>query len=82
MKIIEKWKTWFIISLVIVAAGLVSLLFRGLNFDIEFAGGTIIQIEMHQKLTDPSELSGIVKEISGDSRTTYSYRRTCGIFLV
>ena len=67
MKIIEKWKTWFIISLVIIAAGLVSLLFRGLNFDIEFAGGTIIQIEMHQKLTDPSELSGIVKEISGDS---------------
>ncbi|MBQ7059632.1 MAG: protein translocase subunit SecF [Firmicutes bacterium] len=67
MKIIEKRKIWFIISLVIIAAGLISLVFRGLNFDIEFAGGTIIQIEMHQKLADPSELSGIVKEISGDS---------------
>ncbi|MBQ1368860.1 MAG: protein translocase subunit SecF [Firmicutes bacterium] len=67
MKIIENRKIWFLISLVIIAAGLISLIFRGLNFDIEFAGGTIIQIDMHQKLNDPSELSDIVKEISGDS---------------
>ena len=67
MKIIENRKLWFLISLVIIAAGLISLIFRGLNFDIEFAGGTIIQIDMHQKLNDPSELSDIVKEISGDS---------------
>lgn len=67
MKIIENRKIWFLISLVIIAAGLISLIFRGLNFDIEFAGGTIIQIDMHQKLNNPSELSDIVKEISGDS---------------
>ena len=67
MKIIENRKIWFLISLVIIVAGLISLIFRGLNFDIEFAGGTIIQIDMHQKLNDPSELSDIVKEISGDS---------------
>ena len=36
MKVIENRKIWFIISLVIIVAGFVSLIFRGLNYDIEF----------------------------------------------
>ena len=46
MKVIENRKIWFIISLFIIVAGFISLIFRGLNYDIEFAGGTIIQIDM------------------------------------
>ncbi|MBO6158285.1 MAG: protein translocase subunit SecF [Firmicutes bacterium] len=67
MKIIENRRTYFIISAVVIAAGLISLIFRGLNFDIEFAGGTILQLEMHQKVEDHSRLEQIVKEVSGDT---------------
>lgn len=67
MKIIERTKVWFTISLVIIAAGLISFIFRGLNYDIEFAGGTMLQVDMHQTLEDNSRLEEIVKEISGDT---------------
>lgn len=67
MKVIERTKLWFSISLVIIIVGLVSFIFRGLNYDIEFAGGTMLQIDMHQSLEDNARLEEIVKEISGDT---------------
>lgn len=67
MKVIERTKIWFIISALVILAGALSLLIQGLNFDIEFAGGTIIQIDMHQKLESHDELTALVKDISGDS---------------
>lgn len=66
MKIIEKRKIWFIISGVIILAGIISMIFRGLNFDIEFAGGTLIQVELHQKLDDYTEIEKIAAAVSGD----------------
>lgn len=67
MKVIEKTKLWFTISLIIIAAGLISMVFRGLNYDIEFAGGTMLQIDMHQTLRDQSRVEEIAKEITGDT---------------
>lgn len=67
MKVIERTKLWFSISLAIIIVGLVSFIFRGLNYDIEFAGGTMLQIDMHQSLEDNARLEEIVKEISGDT---------------
>ena len=67
MKVIENRKIWFIISLVIIVAGFISLIFRGLNYDIEFAGGTIIQIDMHQELESHDDLTQLVKDITGDT---------------
>lgn len=67
MKVIERSKIWFTISLVIIAAGLISMVFRGLNYDIEFAGGTMLQIDMHQTLKDSSRLEEIAKEVTGDT---------------
>ena len=66
MKVIENRKYWFIISGVIILAGLISMIFRGLNFDIEFAGGTLIQVDLHQKLDDYSEIESIATTVSGD----------------
>lgn len=66
MKVIENRKYWFLISGVIILAGLISMIFRGLNFDIEFAGGTLIQVDLHQKLDDYSEIESIATTVSGD----------------
>ena len=66
MKVIENRKIWFIISGVIILAGIISMIFRGLNFDIEFAGGTLIQVELHQKLEDYSDIEKIASAVSGD----------------
>ena len=67
MKVIERTKLWLSISLVIILLGIISFIFRGLNYDIEFAGGTMLQIDMHQSLEENARLEEIVKEISGDS---------------
>ncbi|MDE3206392.1 MAG: protein translocase subunit SecF [Acidobacteriota bacterium] len=36
-----RWRRWFAISGVVILAGVVSLGFRGLNFSIDFKGGTV-----------------------------------------
>ena len=39
-----RWKTWFAISGVIILAGLVSFGVRGMNFSIDFKGGTVWEV--------------------------------------
>jgi preprotein translocase subunit SecF len=39
-----RWRRWFAISGVIIVIGLFSLGFRGLNFSIDFKGGTVWQV--------------------------------------
>lgn len=51
MKIIENKKIFFAISLIIIILGLSLAAFRGLNFGIDFTGGTVIQIEMDEYIS-------------------------------
>ena len=44
-KIIEKTKIWFSISLAIILVGVVLMATRGLNFGIDFKGGTKIVVD-------------------------------------
>lgn len=46
-----KRKIWYAISVVILVAGLLSLMFRGLNLGIDFTGGNILQLEFSQTVT-------------------------------
>lgn len=39
-----RWRRWFAISGIIILAGLVSLGVRGLNFSIDFRGGTVWEV--------------------------------------
>ena len=68
-------KIWFVISLLIIIPGLFSIATRGLNFGIDFTGGTIIDLKFSQpveisKVRDslkPFGLDGATIQLSGES---------------
>lgn len=68
LKIIEKTKIWFSISLIIILTGLAFIGFRGLNFGIDFKGGTKLVIEMGKEYNKP-EVDEIVKGYAEDAVT-------------
>lgn len=46
MRLIEKRNIFYIISLILVAVSLISLVTRGLNAGIDFKGGTVLQMSL------------------------------------
>ena len=67
-KVIEKTKIWFSISLAIILVGVVLMATRGLNFGIDFKGGTKIVVDFGDSF-DKVEADGIVKEYASDAVT-------------
>lgn len=65
-KIIERTKLWFTISIVIIAIGLGFLAFRGLNLGIDFAGGTIMQVDL-KKTVDTEEIKSMTAKYVNDA---------------
>ena len=49
-------KYYFIISIALILAGIIGLLVNGLNYDIQFKGGTIIEIEMENNDYDANKI--------------------------
>ncbi|MBQ7723912.1 MAG: protein translocase subunit SecF, partial [Selenomonadaceae bacterium] len=43
-----RGKMWFIISLLVIIPGLISMATRGFNFGIDFTGGTIMDLKFAQ----------------------------------
>lgn len=68
LKIIEKTKIWFSISLVIIIIGIGFLCFRGLNFGIDFKGGTEVSIQLNENI-NKEEVDSIVKAYASDAST-------------
>jgi len=72
MKIIENRKKYFILSLLIICIGFAAMLLNAnagkgaLNWDVEFTGGTSMEIDMGGEY-DGAELEGIIKEITGQT---------------
>lgn len=54
MRIIEKRKMFYIISLILIVPGIISLFAQGLNFGIDFKGGSIVSIKMDSAITAPA----------------------------
>lgn len=48
-KIIEKTRIWFSISIIIILIGFGFMMFKGLNYGIDFKGGTQITVQMNQQ---------------------------------
>ena len=62
IKIIEKSKIWFSISLLVIVIGLGFMVTKGLNFGIDFKGGTKLVIEFNKEFDKPA-VDEIVKSI-------------------
>jgi len=68
-------KIWFIISLIVIIPGLISMATRGFNFGIDFTGGTIMDLKFEQpveisKIRDalkPFGLDNSTIQLSGES---------------
>ena len=71
MKFIEYRKIWFGISGVFIILGMIFLAFNGLNLGIDFAGGTIININLH-KTFEVSEIREIIDSFDKAADITYS----------
>lgn len=74
LKIVEKSKIWFAISLIIIMIGLGCIAFKGLNFGIDFKGGTLVSIEMGKEVT--TDDTDKVKEILNKYTKSHQVRET------
>nr|WP_138206326.1 protein translocase subunit SecD [Haloimpatiens lingqiaonensis] len=68
-KFVERFKLWVSMSLLVVVIGFTIMGFKGLNFGIDFKGGTIVQIEMKQDF-EKAEIDKIIKKYSNEYQTT------------
>jgi len=76
LKVIEKTKIWIAISLTIIIIGLGFVAFKGLNFGIDFKGGSVITVDIGNKVTtqDLDTVRDVIgKYVKSDS---YSLRTT------
>jgi preprotein translocase subunit SecF len=62
LDLVGKRKRWFLISLLLMLPGVLSLIFYGLNLGIDFTGGTAWELEMSQPVTTAE-----VREVLGQS---------------
>jgi preprotein translocase SecF subunit len=51
IQIIKRRKTFYILSSLVIIAGLVMGMINGLNYGIDFTGGTLLQISLGQEVT-------------------------------
>ncbi len=71
LKIMERKKIWFSISLIIILIGMGFLCFRGLNFGIDFKGGTEVSIQLNENV-NKEDADVIVKNYASDATTNTS----------
>ena len=67
-KIIEKTKVWFALSIIVILVGAGFTVSKGLNFGIDFQGGTKMVVELGEGFNKP-EADEIVKALVPDAVT-------------
>ena len=71
LPLIKNTKIWFTISLILIIISLGALLFRGLNFGIDFVGGTIVTIDLH-KTFNTEDVRKITDKYDKNADITYA----------
>ncbi len=74
---INRWRYWFALSGTIIAVGLVALGVRGLNFSIDFKGGTVWEVPTTASVkTVTADLGKISSTLSQATITQLTNRQT------
>ena len=58
------YKTFNLISLSLIIVSLILLLFKGLNYGVDFKGGTLIEIRTDQNSSDISKIRDSLKQMN------------------
>ncbi len=66
MEIIKNKKIWFAISGIIMVLGLIFAILNGLNFGIDFTGGSLLEIDLHEELP-VTEIREITNQYDSDA---------------
>ena len=72
MKIVKYRKIYMAISIVVILIGFAAMIFNSVkgngafNYDIQFTGGTSIQVDLGTEVTD-DEVSQIVQDVTGEA---------------
>ncbi|MBZ4666161.1 protein translocase subunit SecF [Mahella sp.] len=66
MKIIERRWIWYSISIAIIVVGIAFMLIRGLNFGIDFRGGTLMEVNIG-KSYDVEDIRAMIKAHNVDA---------------
>jgi SecD/SecF fusion protein len=69
LKIIEKTKIWFAISIIIIAIGIGFIATKGLNYGIDFKGGTLITLDMNKEF-NKADVNTIIDKYAKDKYST------------
>lgn len=65
LKIIEKTKIWFSISLIIILIGMFTMATKGLEYGLDFKGGTVVEINVGKDF-NKSDIDNITKKYASD----------------
>lgn len=77
-KIIEKRKIWFTISLIVIAFGIFTMATKGLEYGLDFKGGTIVEINLGSNF-NKEDVDSIIKKYSKDFQSTKSDNKSITI---
>jgi preprotein translocase subunit SecF len=66
LRIIEKTKIWFTLSLAVILVGMIFLGIKGMNFGIDFTGGTVVTVNIGKDY-NMQELRGIAEKHASDA---------------
>lgn len=68
INVVGKRKIWYIISAAVLLAGLVSLLFQGMNMGIDFVGGNRLNLQFEQQVDIADLRATLTENELGDSK--------------
>lgn len=69
LKIVEKTKIWFMLSFIVILVGMGFWVAKGLNYGIDFAGGTVLQVDLKQQV-DTEKVRNIAAKYASDAVVT------------
>jgi preprotein translocase subunit SecF len=78
MQIIQRRKIFYIISLLIIIPGIISLFYQGLNLGIDFKGGSVLQIKLDSSVPS-SEVRSV---LAGFGLEKAEVQKSDGIFYI